>query len=286
MGVELLSESTESGSESLEALLGVDLTVLGVSDTSDLMPDLPEHADLSMIASCINAAANGGLDFAYLTEEFRARSDNSCRALDALRTMARLATSGELLLRAGMPGSLEAFSEAERLLSNVDASVEVDIEGDVSELAELVARAHTAGLRVSGKVSEDAWRKMDFAASFPFLDSLHLCTTLQGSGRELKRKLARAGLDIPVLMDLGVIISGSLQAAHERALLIEGMNGGTLFPGIARCIGTVYDVADKVEAWIGGGYIDGVIFVPASLPTDLASIIRGVIPLLKARGLN
>lgn len=61
------------------------------------------------------------------------------------------------------------------------------------------------------------------------------------------------------------------------------MQGTPAFEGKASVVGTVYDVADMVESWIGLGAADGIIFLPASLPTDLASVIRGVLPLLKAR---
>ncbi|MDN6487611.1 MAG: hypothetical protein L0K34_09035, partial [Ancrocorticia sp.] len=61
------------------------------------------------------------------------------------------------------------------------------------------------------------------------------------------------------------------------------MNGSPAFAGKASVVGTVYDVADVVESWIGLGAADGVVFLPASVPTDLASVIRGVLPLLRAR---
>lgn len=91
-----------------------------------------------------------------------------------------------------------------------------------------------------------------------------------------------AGRDLPVVADLG-LLSQRIHKYHERALLVEAIYGTELFAGIPKVVGTVYDVADAIERWVGLGAADGVVVLPASLPTDLGSLIRGVLPLLSGR---
>ena len=99
----------------------------------------------------------------------------------------------------------------------------------------------------------------------------------------LKEAARKRKSDFTVFADLGIVISATLQAAEERSILISQLNGGELFSGMASVVGTVYDVADAIESWVGMGAADGMVLTPASLPTDLASVLKGVLPLLEAR---
>ena len=123
-----------------------------------------------------------------------------------------------------------------------------------------------------------------------FADSVHLLTGDPHRAREARFALrsAAAAFDrqLTLLTEIGIIVSGSMPAARERSLLVETMTGRPVFDGKASVVGTVYDVADTVEEWICLGAVDGIVFLPASLPTDLASVIRGIMPLLYARGID
>ena len=132
----------------------------------------------------------------------------------------------------------------------------------------------TKGQRYSDYVAEDV------AIRKALTDNLERA---RGIRSELRELAASNGRSVRVLGELGIVISGSMRAANERALLVADMVGAPLFEGKASVVGTVSDVADAFERWIGTGAADGLIFLPASLPTDLASLIRGVVPLLAAR---
>ena len=83
-----------------------------------------------------------------------------------------------------------------------------------------------------------------------------------------------------------IMLASGVVAEKIVAVGWQTMTGRPVFDGKASVVGTVYDVADTVEEWICLGAVDGIVFLPASLPTDLASVIRGIMPLLYARGID
>lgn len=273
--------------------IGIDLTILGASSHSvvnDGSTATVDHANFPKLASCAHAASEGGIDMILLGSDFRNRTSNRGGELDAARTMAKLSESGATGFSAGT--LMSRADEAIDLLSDQRdgwSSIEVpfDCSTDMAELKELTTAAHAAGIHVRAKTAPSDLNDVDFQALTALVDAVRLDTDDPHVARECRFALRSAALsqgrDFDVLIDLGVVISGNMQAARERALLIEGMSGAPLFAGKASVVGTVYDVADAVESWIGLGGADGVIFHPASLPTDLASILRGVLPLLAAR---
>lgn len=99
----------------------------------------------------------------------------------------------------------------------------------------------------------------------------------------LQQERAKNSAPLPIILELGVAISATLRAAEERLVLIEQLTQRPAFSDIAAVIGTVYDAAYQIEDYIKRGVADGIVFRPASLPTDLASIMRGVLPLLQER---
>lgn len=279
-----------------EAFIGVDLTLLGAvsaDEYASLGLDLPvEYVSFPKLASCAGAACSGGLDFISLSKDFQTRSDR-VSTMDAVRTMARILDAGEGGFSAEVPADRESFEEAVGLLKRqrdgwgcIEVSVRSD--ADVQRVAAAAAQARSNGIQVSVRVRAEDLADIDHVALAGWADSVRLITDDPHKAREarfaLRSAAQRAKRELRVLVEVGIIISGSQQAANERALLVEAMQGSPVFAGRARVIGTVYDVADVVESWIGLGAADGVIFLPASLPTDLASVIRGVLPLLKARG--
>lgn len=281
-----------------EVFLGVDLTMLGAvsSDSyTGINAELPvEYASFPMLASCAMAACSGGLDLITLSKDFRVRSDKHGAAMDAARTMARLTQVGAVGFSAEVPTTPESIEEAVKLLASqregwgsVEICVNDDGTFDAESLAVPIAVAHDLGASITVRVPVRNVRGELVAQLADVADSVCLLTDNPHDAREARFALRSAarerGRELKVLVELGVVISGNKQAAVERARLIRDMNGSPVFPNKAHTIGTVYDIADTVEEWIGMGAADGVIFLPASLPTDLASIIKGVIPLLRAR---
>lgn len=292
----LASKETRAHERITEAFIGVDLTLLGAvsaEEYASLGLDLPvEYVSFPKLASCAGAACSGGLDFISLSKEFQTRSDR-VSDMDAVRTMARILDSGQGGFSAEVPAQRECFDEAVGLLTKQRdgwGCVEVSVvdNSDVERLAAPAAQARANGIQTSVRVRVEDLIHIDHAALVSWADSVRLITADPHKAREARFALRSAAhrmkRELRVLVEIGIVISGSQQAANERALLVEAMQGAPAFEGRARVIGTVYDVADMVESWIGLGAADGVIFLPASLPTDLASVIRGVLPLLKARG--
>lgn len=279
-----------------DAYIGIDLTILSAASSADyssLGMDLPvEFASFPKLVSCASAACSGGLDLILLAKEFLMRCDRSGGSMDAVRTMARLTDTGAAGFSAEVPTEAPKLAEAIGLLSQQRdgwGSIEISLDhsSDLRALTSFSTAAHDAGIHVSGRMSADDVLQMNLTELTALVDAVRLQTEDPHVAREcrfaLRSAAAEQGRSLDVLVDMGVVISGSAKAASERALLIEGIQQRPLFDGKAKAVGTVYDVADAVENWIGLGGADGIIFMPASLPTDLASIIRGVLPLLKAR---
>ncbi|MGO1591575.1 MAG: hypothetical protein ACTHW1_10135 [Ancrocorticia sp.] len=295
MTVQLSTNETLSPERATEATIGVDLTLLGAVCSeafASIGIDLPvEHASLSRIGSCIGAACNGGLDFIALSKDFQARSDRAT-CMDAARTVSRIMDIGAVGFSAGIPAESANVDEAVELLAAQKdgwGCIEIDIDdsADMEQLAANAAAAHESGVKVTARVECDRLTSLDIDELASWADMVRLLTDdpheARGARFALRSAAHQQGRDLKVLVEIGIIISGNQQAANERAILIEAMNGHPVFEGKTSVVGTVYDVADLVESWIGLGAADGVVFLPASLPTDLASVIRGVLPLLRAR---
>lgn len=286
--------STNETPAAVEATIAIDLTMLGVVSGEayeTLGADLPvEYANYPQLASCAHAAARGGVDFISLSMDFHARSD-APHSLDGARVAARL-----LSQEAGHV-TVEISSDPELAFPALDvvgtgrnsAGVYVSLsEGDcVETLRPIAAAARAQGflfdVAVEAADVDDA--RLEVIAELA--DRVRLVTPNPHEAARVRERLRERtqvnGRDISIFGELGIVISGSPMAANERALLVEAMSGEPLFADKASVVGTVYDVADAIERWVGLGAVDGMVMLPASLPTDLASLIRGVIPLLKAR---
>ncbi|MPV36200.1 hypothetical protein GB881_03915 [Georgenia subflava] len=111
-----------------------------------------------------------------------------------------------------------------------------------------------------------------------------------GWARELRfavRAAARAaGRDVRVLVDLHTVVSADRASAEERAGLVADIAGPTApWAGALRAVGTTTDVADLIQSWLTAGAADGFVIVPGSVPADIAALLRGIVPELRARGL-
>ncbi|PWF27715.1 hypothetical protein [Ancrocorticia populi] len=295
MTVQLPTNETYSTERATDAVIGVDLTLLGAVCSeafTSLGIDLPvERASLPKLASCIGAACTGGLDFVSLSKDFQARSDRTT-CMDAVRTVSRIMDVGAVGFSAEIPPEAEHVDEAVSLLAEQKdgwGCVEIDIasSSDLEQIAKYAKSAHDAGVQVTARVACDLLSELDIDLLASWADMVRLLTDdpheARGARFALRSAAHQQGRELRVLVEVGIVISGNQQAANERAILIEAMNGSPAFAGKASVVGTVYDVADLVESWIGLGAADGVVFLPASVPTDLASVIRGVLPLLRAR---
>lgn len=277
------------------AWIGIDLSILGVTENDDVPVDLvSDRIAERKLAAAVHAAHAGGIDFVNFTESFRNRSDSKGRnpQLDGATTAARLAeesTSGVVI---ELPADGELINAALDIIADQDEgwagfSIPVDSETDFDALSATFKAARKAGVTVTLKISDESVSP-EFAESVAkFADLVRLSHADPHVARGVRFAIRAAAhdakRDVPVLADLGIVISASLQAAEERAALISDLRGEKLFEDRAHAIGTVYDVADAIETWVGLGAADGIVLLPASLPTDLASVIRGVLPLLKAR---
>ena len=295
MTVQLPTNETYSTERATDAVIGVDLTLLGAVCSeafASLGIDLPvERASLPKLASCIGAACTGGLDFVSLSKDFQARSDRTT-CMDAVRTVSRIMDVGAVGFAAAIPPEAGHVDEAVSLLAEQKdgwGCVEIDIasSSDLEQIARYAKSAHDAGVQVTARVACDLLSELDIDLLASWADMVRLLTDdpheARGARFALRSAAHQQGRELRVLVEVGIVISGNQQAANERAILIEAMNGSPAFAGKASVVGTVYDVADLVESWIGLGAADGVVFLPASVPTDLASVIRGVLPLLRAR---
>ena len=289
------SELDDAQAESVaELVMGVDLSLLGAVATeafAALGNDLPvEYASYPRIASCAQAAARGGIDFVCFDANFRTRSDNA-NQLDAARVAARLLTQHAGNVNAEIPAEAAVSREGIGILAehgnHASPTVEVTKTSDLEAIAKLAEEIADSGMPVNVQFDAEVADAIALDMLASFVDGVRVRTDDLERARDIRRKLrslaASNGRSLRVFGELGIVISGSMRAASERALLVADITGAPLFEGKASVVGTVYDVADAVERWVGTGAADGLIFLPASLPTDLASLIRGVVPLLTAR---
>lgn len=289
------SELDDVQAESVaELVMGVDLSLLGAVATeafAALGNDLPvEYASYPRIASCAQAAARGGIDFVCFDANFRTRSDNA-NQLDAARVAARLLTQHAGNVNAEIPAEAAVSREGIGILAehgnHASPTVEVTKTSDLEAIAKLAEEIADSGMPVNVQFDAEVADAIALDMLASFVDGVRVRTDDLERARDIRRELrslaASNGRSLRVFGELGIVISGSMRAASERALLVADITGAPLFEGKASVVGTVYDVADAVERWVGTGAADGLIFLPASLPTDLASLIRGVVPLLTAR---
>lgn len=292
----IVSDTHESR-HSVEAIIGIDLSSLGVtvhpSSGNALLP--AEHINFPVLASACNAALIGGVDVVSLNRDFFAHSypKSSEDNLDPAKVTGQLIEKIQGGFCAEIPPNLFAFERAIDVLTCDgegwgSLEVRLEDEGDLEVLERGVEQAHLCGLSVVVRASADIFTGDICQRVASWADAVRLETDDPHIAREIRFALRSAarelGRTIKVICELGILISSSVRAAQERAWLIAAIENGPIFEGKAHVIGTVYDVADAAERWISSGAADGIVFLPASVPTDLASLIRGVLPVLSARG--
>ncbi|MGV9189303.1 hypothetical protein ACTOVN_06535 [Arcanobacterium canis] len=279
------------------AYFGLELGALGA--VGDVDPAFrhelgPLQVNWQRLGSALRAAQGGGMDFVSIDSRFLLRADIDPREalLDGARAAARLAphSMGGILVE--VPGVPKLMNQAIDLVARQNDGwagliFHLNDSSDFLGLTRVAAKAREAGVKLLVIISEAELvpQRADIIA--PYADAIELrCPDLLVARKArfaLKRAAEKLGKEIHVYAQVGVVISATEAAARDRADLVGSIHVGKLFGGRMRVLGTVYDVADAVEAWVGMGAADGVWFMPCSLPSDQSSILKGVLPLIRAR---
>lgn len=273
--------------------IGVDLSLLGASVPVGF-DDCIDYLNFPRLAASVRAAQTGGIDFVTLDSRFLTSTDVDSRdsSHDAVHAAAKLADVSTAGIFAGIeptPADIEVATAALAAQREGWAGITMPLhtDSDFAGIEKAARKTRRAGVKVTVIITDPAVSAERAAIVAGIADVVRLRVRDPYAARNARFAIQAAGKeigkDILVFMELGVVISRSVAAAEERALLIEDMNDCDLFPGIASVLGTVYNVADTIESYVGLGAADGVILVPASLPTDLASVLKGVLPLIDAR---
>lgn len=277
------------------AFIGVDLTLLGAHSVPlfDGEPAPIELLDFSELACAVNAAHKGGIDFVTLDSSFAVttEADHNPR-LDAARAAAQLSRFSRAGVIAQVAGTAKEIYEATDILAEQTdgwggLTITLRTDSDFDAVRKAAEHARRAGLKIAVVVTNPSVSAARARVIAQIADLVRLHVEDPHAAREARFAIRAAGKElgrnIPVVACLGIVISASVRAAQERALLVSGINNAPLFEGLANVVGTVNDVADEIEYWVSLGAADGVLLAPASLPTDLASVLRGVLPLIRSR---
>lgn len=285
------------------ASLGFDLTSLGAKPMEIPGEYGPEMAmcqmNFPLLIASVNAAFRGGIDYIQLNHNFHTRSDSASRSehrsalLDGVATgeeIAEMIHEGGLNIElpldpeiglCAVDGFLQKFSGKRAIALTVHTVEELPL------LAKFSQAAAANNLKVILLSNDVEFLAQNAAEVVSLVDAVQISNGSVQQTRALRFKLhklaAKAGRSVKLIAEIGIVISATLQSANERAALLTELTHQPLFEGMTHAIGTVYDVADQVERIIGIGAADGILFAPASLPTDLASVLKGVVPLLRER---
>ena len=274
--------------------VGIDLTLLGASTPPGFDEAPIDQLNYPRLAASVTAAQQGGMDFVALGSEFQQSSDSTEResAFDAAKVAARLGDVSTAGVFAGVAGTPRAINVPVDLLAPqsegwAGLTITLGTNSDFDGILTAAKNARAAGLRISLIITNPSITPERATLIASIADTVRLRVADPHAAREARFAIRAAGQelgkDVLVFAELGIVISASVEAAEERTHLIEDINGCGPFEGIACVLGTVYSVADAIESWVGLGAADGIILIPASLPTDLASVLRGVLPLIEAR---
>lgn len=273
--------------------ISIDLSTLGAEvfdASSEFGEDFPvESCNLHRLASMTSAAISDGLAAVTLGSSFLLRSDlhiRDCR-LDPVRAAVKLTSR----ITGPIYAAVTAASGCEEALAAVkDTEVGLEIhvaDGDLDSALSLIDRARRNGNPVTVALTGDTASRIDLGALGAVVDSVRLRESDPHTAREIRYSLRSAALeegrDLQVTSDLFMIVSACAMDAEERANLITAIGADRYAEGSARVLGTVHDVADHIESWLALGAADAFTILPGSLPTDLASTVCGVLPLLQAR---
>ncbi|MFI0480998.1 LLM class flavin-dependent oxidoreductase [Actinomadura sp. 9N215] len=101
--------------------------------------------------------------------------------------------------------------------------------------------------------------------------------------REAERAVRRPGEPLRILADLVVFLDEVPGAAASRKARLDDLDGAPLNSDAEVFTGTPGELADLLLDWRNAG-LDGFRLRPGVLPSDLAGITRGLVPVLRERG--
>lgn len=282
----------------LKAPIGVNLTLLGaalmnVPGEGASAPFL-KRVNVPLLASSVHACHEGNIDSIVLDRDFHVRptAPPQSAALDGVTIAGKISAGKTPKMCVQVPSDPSYMYEAIALLTSArvkDVAIMVTLQelDDYRGFKRAADDARAAGLQVWLLANSPDYTADHADIALTMFDAVRVRSADMNKVRRMRfalRDAARkANKQFTTYVDMGIVISGTFEAAEERALLISQMNGSELFEDMLSVTGTVYDVADAIESWVGLGAVDGVILTPASLPSDLVSVLKGVLPLLEAR---
>ncbi|MFB4297638.1 LLM class flavin-dependent oxidoreductase [Actinomadura sp. NTSP31] len=107
--------------------------------------------------------------------------------------------------------------------------------------------------------------------------------TIIAQVREAERTVVRAGDPLKIFADLVVFLDAAPGAAFARKARLDDLDGAVLTSDAEIFAGTPGELADLLLDWRDAG-LDGFRLRPGVLPSDLAAITRGLVPVLQDRG--
>ncbi|MDD7384946.1 MAG: hypothetical protein SPI12_05525 [Actinomycetaceae bacterium] len=271
--------------------IGVDLTALGAHRPEwEIVEDdegFFEFMNYPKLASAAYAAFRGGIDFVTLGSEFTLRSDEKIPSMDSVSAAQRLHTIADIDVHAGLPVQADAVAAVDHQITEVPGSLHIEFDmsdEDPDVLSSALVAAHTASVSVRVRAQEIEHRTDLVSLIVEHADEVHLVGTWEDiklAADAIRRAAQVVERVVCIFAVCSIIVSGERGAARERENMLSLMMNQPLFTDEWAVIGTVYDVVDEVQRSMRSSLIDGLVFIPEALPTDLASLIRGVLPLVR-----
>lgn len=284
---------TPATSQGRVCAIGMDLSTLGAEvfdGASDFGEDFPvESCNMSRLAALAGAGLNDGLASVLLGPTFRLRSDTHLREswLDAVQAATKLAPRLTGPITAAVVADEYVLSSAIEQAAGTGVGLELHRVRDLAALAPMLEKARESDIDLSIALTGQAARDVDPELVGELINWVRLREPDPHLAREIRYTLRGAASardrDLRIVADLFIIISACEADAEERAQLIDAIGADRYAKGAPRVLGTVHDVADHIESWMALSAADAFTLLPGSLPTDLASAVRGVLPELNSR---
>lgn len=280
--------------------IGVDLSSLGATERNEIVPELPPApADLLRLAAIARSITRAGLAFTTLGPSFRlqpgSRHDASLDALVAARRISSAAAGDVVPSIPVTTGPREALAEIARFSRKHGGPAGIQLElgehagtGTAARARRLADALRDARPAQPPRIIVALRAEADVAVAGEAADVVRLAEPDLGWARELRYAVRAAALaagrtPVPVLVDTRTIIAEDPVAARVRAELVEHLDPPR-GPAPLSIVGTATDATDTLARWLEGGAADGFVIRPASLPTDIAALVREVLPALRERG--
>lgn len=295
MTIQLTTISCKATNEEIlcYAAVGLDLSLLGArTERFGSGEELSrKSANIGMLFASAQAATTNGIDFVCLSKDFVV-SETGNPSLDRVKAAIEMIKYGVSQIAVVIAPEVETFNATLDMLEGVDSSrivLSFPLSGEekTDELDTCISRAKEMNVQLLAQVDAETVLASNPERFIHIGPDIRMNAPTPHLAREARFALRAAaqesGQELRVLLDIGVIISATRQAAKERLILNETISGKKMFSRTVHVIGTVCDIADATEYWLGQGAADGVVYLPASAGTDVASLVKGVIPFLVGR---